>query len=303
MAVVNFCIGAFRKAFMSDLQLHHPLDLAYAPRLTALHIDKTMAQWNAASAASRATLECDLDVLYGKGSNETLDIFHPKLAKGKRSKGVMIFIHGGYWRGSDKATNSFVANAICERGYTAILPNYALCPATTIVGITQQMLKACAWVYRNAVSLGSNRDQITISGHSAGGHLTAMMMAAHFELMANDLPENMLKAGLSISGLYDLTPHSKAPFLKDDIRLKTPVAVAKVSPITYLKPRATLHTVYGSLEPSGFADQDKLVKTFWRDAVRTRKALLGHDHFTILSELEDAQSELGQLMGRVLKAS
>lgn len=287
---------------MPDPSANNPLDLAYSPRLTALHLEKSLAQWEAASAAARLSLVGDLDVAYGKETSETLDVFHPKLTKNKPSKGVMIFIHGGYWRAMDKANNSFVARAICDKGYTAVLPNYALCPATTIAAITKQMLKACAWVYRNADLLNSNRNQITVSGHSAGGHLTAMMMAARFECMSSKLPANLIKAGLSISGLYDLTPHSKAPFLKDSIRLNTPAAVAKVSPVTYLPPRAPLYTAYGSLEPTGFAEQDKLLKAQWVGAVHSRKALEGHDHFTILLELENPQSELNKLLARVLKA-
>jgi arylformamidase len=235
---------------------HHPLDLAYAPRLSSLHLEQSLKQWDSASAATRNALRCQLDLPYGATASETLDVFHPKLRAGERSKGIMIFIHGGYWRAMDKANNSFVAQSICAAGYTAVLPNYALCPATTIEGITKQLLQACAWVYRNATQLGSRADRITVSGHSAGGHLCAMMMAARFDWIASDLPSDLLKAGLAISGLYDLTPHSKAPFLKNDIRLTSAAQVKRVSPVTYAAPRKPIFTVLGAVEPSGFLVQD-----------------------------------------------
>jgi arylformamidase len=281
----------------------HPLDLAYAPTLSALHLERSRAHWEQASVTSRAHWRCDLDLPYGVAASERLDVFYPKLIAGQRSKGIMIFIHGGYWRALDKSNNSFVADAICAKGYTAVLPNYALCPGNTIEGIIKQLLACCAWVFRNATQLGSRADCISVAGHSAGGHLAAMMLAARFDWWAQDLPNNLLKAGLSISGLYDLTPHAKAPFLRSDIRLQSRSQIAKVSPVHYAAPRAPLLTVLGALEPSGFHLQDAQIASQWGNKVKRIKPLLGHDHFTILSALADPASAMTTRLQSVLQMS
>jgi arylformamidase len=285
---------------MLETKPHHPLDLAYAPSLTALHVDRSRAHWNSASTLARKQLRCNLDVAYGPAALERMDIFHPALHAGQRSKGIMIFIHGGYWRAVDKSDISFVAKAICAQGYTAVLPNYTLCPQNSIEGIVRQLLACCAWTFRNATQLGSRADRIKISGHSAGGHLAAMMLAARFDWMAEDLPADLLKAALSISGLYDLTPHARAPFLREDIQLRTRAAIDKVSPIRYEPPRAALYTVVGALEPSGFFEQDKAIKQLWGKRVKTSSPLPGHDHFTILSALDEPESKMTRLLNTVL---
>jgi arylformamidase len=286
---------------MSVANKHHPLDLAYAPSLTAKHVEQSRAHWDDASARTRGQLRCDLDVAYGPAPSQRLDVFHPSLSPEQRSKGIMIFIHGGYWRAMDKRNNSFVAQVICAQGYTAVIPNYALCPQNTIEGIVQELLACCAWTYRNATQMGSRADSITISGHSAGGHLAAMMLAARFDWVAEDLPQDLLKAGLSISGLYDLRPHARAPFLRNDIALHTPSAIRKVSPIHYTAPRATLYTVVGALEPKGFFEQDASIARAWGKQVRTCAPLPNHDHFTILSALDDPTSAMSRLLEKVVQ--
>ncbi len=288
---------------MSTTSIHHPLDLAYAPSLSALHLERSRAHWEEASKATRARLRCDLDLPYGIAASERMDVFYPNLGAGQRSKGIMIFIHGGYWRAMDKSNNSFVADAICAKGYTAVIPNYTLCPENTIEGIIKQMLACCAWVFRNATQLGSRADRITVAGHSAGGHLAAMMLAARFDWWAPDLPNNLVKAGLSISGLYDLTPHAKAPFLRHDIRLQSRGQIEKVSPVHYAAPRAPLLTVVGQVEPSGFHEQDAIIAAHWGQRVRRSKPLQGHDHFTILSALAEPASAMTKRLQSVLALS
>jgi len=142
------------------------------------------ARWAEKSAAARKSLRCYLDVRYGAHVMEKMDIFQ---AQG-RSRALFMFIHGGYWRALDKKDHSFVAAELVKRGVTVAVPNYALCPAVTIEDIVRQMLQACAWLYRNGGHFGAPYGNLHVSGHSAGGHLTAMMMAALFPTFARDLP-------------------------------------------------------------------------------------------------------------------
>src|SRR5688500_14744190 len=177
------------------------------------------------SADAMRTQQRELDVRYGGGPNEHLDIFPTAQADAP----VLFFIHGGYWRALDKRDHSFVAPAFTREGVCVVVPNYALCPAVTIPEITMQMVRALAWTWRNVARHGGDPRRITVAGHSAGGHLAAMMLACLWPAHAPDLPADLVKGALSISGLHDLEPMMHTPFLQPSLRL-TPEQVRKASP-------------------------------------------------------------------------
>ena len=157
------------------------------------------AHWSESSAQVRATHRCFQDVAYGRGLNETLDIFPSETAGDKVP--VVVFIHGGYWRSLDKADHSFIAPTFTAQGAHVVVPNYALCPAVTVSDITLQMVKCVAWVWRNIHRFGGDSSRITLVGHSAGGHLVSMLLACDWKAYAADLPEHLVTKALSISGL------------------------------------------------------------------------------------------------------
>lgn len=128
------------------------------------------ALWAQSSAQARASLTCKLDIAYGDGPNETLDIFPAS----QPNAPVVVFIHGGYWRSLDKADHSFVAPPLHEMGACVVVVNYALCPGTsdapiTIPDIALQMVKAMAWTWQHIAEHGGNPKQVVVAGHSAGG--------------------------------------------------------------------------------------------------------------------------------------
>ena len=129
------------------------------------------------SARVRKTLAPRLDVPFGPTTAETLDIY----PAARPDAPIHMFIHGGYWHSLSSKEFSFVAEDLVAAGVTVVINNYALCPDVTITEIVRQNRAAVAWLYRNAATFGGNRSRIHVSGHSAGGHLTAMLLMTDWE--------------------------------------------------------------------------------------------------------------------------
>jgi arylformamidase len=263
-------------------------DLLYNPRLLVPDYEEISARCRRDSEKARATLDCYLDVPYGPTPGEKLDLFRSQ----GPSRGLLMFIHGGYWRAQDKANFSFIAPAITAAGITLAVPNYALCPAVEVEDIVMQMVQACAWLYRNGSHFGAAANRLYVAGHSAGGHLTSMMLTTLWPAYAPDLPERTVRGGLSISGIYDLTEMVKVPSVNCDVCLTTETA-RKLSP-AFLPPAtdAPLYTAVGDRENEGFHIQNRIIAKNWARVHRADIACPGDNHFTVLDRLADPGSAL-----------
>lgn len=255
------------------------------------------AHWTRASVQARESLQPVLDVPYGDGPNESLDIF-PAL---KPKAPVVIFIHGGYWRSLDKSDHSFVAPGLRDLGACVVVVNYALCPGTpeqpvTIPDIGLQMARAAAWVWRHIAKHGGDPDNISVIGHSAGGHLAAMLLGCDWKKVGRDLPVGLVHKALSISGLFDLEPMRKTPFLQGDLRL-TPAQVRMASPAKWQRPRkGVLYAVAGGDESAEFLRHIRLIHQAWGPkTVPVCEALPGLNHFSIVIDLTRPGTRLNAL--------
>jgi len=255
------------------------------------------ARWAETSARARSIMTCYLDRPYGSSPGETLDIFPSRKGDGS----VLMFIHGGYWRSLDKRDFSFLAPAWVDAGVSLVVVNYDLCPAVSIERIVQQMLAASAWLYRHAEQYGMDEDRLYVSGHSAGGHLAAMMLAALWPVMDRSLPRNLYKGGLAVSGVYDLRPLLEVDWLKGDLRLDEASAF-KASP-AFLPPatRAPLSLAVGGLESSEFKRQNALLGERWKRVLLEDVPMPGTDHFTVVDGLADSASTLFAGARRLMK--
>ncbi|MDM0012742.1 alpha/beta hydrolase [Variovorax sp. J22P168] len=263
-----------------------------------------LALWAAESAATRAVLPMHADLRYGDGHAETLDIFPAPVPDAP----ALVFIHGGYWRALDKSDHSFIARAFNDRGICVVVPNYALCPGTAdrpvaIPDIVMQMVRALAWTYRHVAEHGGDPSRITVAGHSVGGHMAAMMLGCDWQSVAPDLPVRLVRNALSISGLHDLRPLQRVPFLAGTIHLDDAEA-RRLSPALWpAPPRGQLYAVAGADESAEFARQNALIQEAWgRNVVPVCELLPGHNHFSIVEALADPSNRLHRLAVQLLES-
>ncbi|MCM2253748.1 MAG: alpha/beta hydrolase [Ramlibacter sp.] len=255
-------------------------------------------RWADASTDAVRAHPRELDVRYGGGPNEHLDIF----PAAQPHAPVLVFIHGGYWRSLDKREHSFIAPAFTRAGACVVVPNYALCPAVTIPQITMQLVRALAWTWRNIARHGGDPRRIIVAGHSAGGHLAAMMIACVWPAYGSDLPADLVKGALSISGLHDLEPIMHTPFLQPSLQL-TREQARQASPALLPAPdQGVLYTVAGGDESEEFQRQCRLIRQAWGEQrVPVCETLPGLNHFSVLESLVEPGARLHQLALQLLR--
>src|SRR5207249_9590250 len=148
--------------------------------------------------------------------------------------GLLVFLHGGYWRAFDKSDFSYAARPFVAEGIDVAIVNYDLCPVVDIGTIIDECQNALAWLLREGPAHGIATDNIIVSGDSAGGHLTAMLQATDWRAMGVD--PRPIRGGLALSGVFDLEPLILTS-MNPDLRLNVENAAAW-SPVRH---RPTLH--------------------------------------------------------------
>lgn len=258
------------------------LERMYNNRLRVPEHGDYFARWAAESALARRSLPCELDLPYGDAPRERLDAFAAKA----RGAPLVVFIHGGYWRALDKSFHSFIAAALHDAGAAVVVPNYSLCPQASIPQITLQVARAVGWAWRHARELRANPARINVIGHSAGGHLAAMMLACAWKVFDAELPADVVKRAMGLSGLYDLAPLMHVPSLQEVLRL-TPQQVHDASPARLPPPaRGRFVAVVGGDESGEYLRQNRLLQQAWgRQRVPLATALPGLNHFSIVDAL------------------
>lgn len=262
-------------------------EFQYNARAAVPEFPQIFARGEEASRRARLEMPCYLDVAYGDGELETLDIF-PSAGP---SRGVLSFIHGGYWRSRDKSDFSFLARSYCAAGFTVAIPNYALCPRVGIEHIVRQMLKAHAWMFHNIGQFGGDAGCLVVGGHSAGGQLATMMGACDWDRYEADLPGDLVKGVLAVSGIYDLMPLRRTS-MNAELRLDENAALV-ASPVTYYPSRSVpLIIAVGEQESSEFRRQCQLLGERWPHCLREAIVVPGMNHFTIVEHLANRDSVL-----------
>jgi arylformamidase len=234
-------------------------------------------RWRGDAAAFRLSHPVtELDLPYGPGERQAIDLFWPDAA---RTAPIALFVHGGYWAALDRTVFSHLAAGLLAHGVAVAMPSYDLCPAVSLETLVGQVRAAAAFLARR------HGQAMLATGHSAGGHLAAMLLATDWT--AHGLPRGTIRAALPISGLFDLQPLLSTT-VNGPLQLDLGTA-RRLSPIHLPAPGLRIHAVVGGEEGAEYTRQSRSIAEAWAG---TWEALPGENHFSIVRHLADPASAL-----------
>jgi arylformamidase len=264
------------------------LNRQYDARGTATDGQKYRDFMSRESARVRGEFECRLDVPYGGGADEVVDVF-PAARSGSP---IVYFIHGGYWRSSSQSALDLFAATFVPAGCAYVSVNYTLAPHASIDEIVGQCRAGLQWTYRNAREFGGDPDRIHVIGRSAGGHLAGMMLSTDWEGGWN-MAADVIKGATAVSGLFDLEP-VRLSNVNEWAKLDREAAYRN-SPVHHLPAvGCPLILTWGELETDEFKRQSDLYRVAWasRGYPCTAFELPGKHHFASMPDLMDRDSAM-----------
>jgi arylformamidase len=271
------------------------LDRQYNNRLHVPDFATHLDRWESLSRLTEKNYPVIEDIEYGKLSRERLDIYPSQLSQSK----TLIFIHGGYWQKLDKAGFQFIAEAFRAYGITTVLLNYPLAPAVSINQIVASCQQAIHWVHKNISEYNGDPGELYIAGHSAGGHLAAMLMATTWNYF--NLNADVIKGACAISGLFNLIP-IRLSDINHVLNMDEETALHN-SPVHLLPTiQCPLIMAVGNDETDEFLDQSKELYTRWKENISVELLQIpGLNHYSILETMLDPKSCLHQAMRQLMK--
>jgi arylformamidase len=260
------------------------LDAQYNNRARFPDFARHFECWTSWSAQARAALPGRLDLAYGPQPLQKIDIFPAD--PGSSLSPICVFIHGGYWYSLDKSHYSYVAQGLKPHGVTTIVNNFRMAPDHDMDKIVDDNRRALAWIWSQAAAFGADRERIYVAGHSAGGHLAAMLLATDWPAYGPGLPPNLVKGACAIGGIFDLEP-IRLSFLNEKLQL-TPEQVQRNSPLQQpYREAAPLSLVVAVDESAEFHRQSQAMQELWRGLGYPVELLVppGLDHFNVVNDL------------------
>jgi acetyl esterase/lipase len=232
-----------------------------------------------------AKQQAELDIVYGESERQRLDIFRPE----NDIRGLVVFVHGGYWRAFDKSCWSHLATAAVARGWAVAIPSYDLVPTVSISEITLQTAAAIG----KAASMIDG--PIRLTGHSAGGHLVTRMICRDSPL--SPALQDRIDRVVSISGLHDMRPLLKTR-MNDDFRMLEAEAIAESTALNQPVENVELVCWVGADERPEIVRQSELLANIWTGfGISTRvHHSPGQHHFDVIDGLVDPQSALSEAL-------
>ena len=274
------------------------LDRQYNNRLNVPDFATYLDRWEELSRETEQMFFCIKDLPYGELPRERLDVYPSSFPNAT----TLVFIHGGYWHMFDKASFQFIAKAFQPYRITTVLINYPLAPANTIDQLVSSCRKAIVWLYENLPGFNGNPDAIFVAGHSAGGHLAVMLSETNWPQFNINLPIDLVKGTVAISGIFNLIP-IRLSYLNKVLNIDNE-AVIRNSPVRvhHIKSSPLILAV-GKEESQEFNDQSSELYLY-RKAEGCAVKLLqmpAQNHFSIIETLLDPDSALLLAMKEMMK--
>ena len=270
------------------------LDCEYSPSSCIddinVYLEEYVRTSQAAKDVATSRNSCNVDLQYGPGEEETLDLFFPSAAK---SSPLQVFIHGGYWQLLSKNESCFAAPMFQDNGSCFAALNYTLAPHQTLTGIVEENRRAIIWLYENADKWGFDRDRIYLSGHSAGAHIAMMLLLTDWT--TRGLPANAVKGVCAVSGVFDLEP-VRLCYVNDVVGMDADEAKDN-SPILHEHlNRCPVIFSYGENETAEFKRQTDDYQKVLEDVGMsvTLKEIGNRNHFDVILDFTDAGSWLSR---------
>jgi arylformamidase len=233
-------------------------------------------------------------IAYGPSERQFIDLFHPAVPDHEAK--TVLFVHGGYWQNLAPSSFSHMTRGLNAHGVAVAIAGYDLCPQVRVGDIVEQVRAACR-------ELARFEKHLVVAGHSAGGHLTACMVATNWPAVDEKLPAGFVSAGYAISGLFELKPLVPTSINK---ALGMDEAEAELlSPLSWAPPAGlVLDAVVGGEESAEYLRQSRTIAERWGAAgVRTRyEAVPGANHFTVIAPLADPHSAMTRRVAELAKA-
>lgn len=271
-----------------NFESQESIDLEYNLALSVPDIGNWLNWYAQESLLTRHNRDCVLDVHYGPTVDETIDIFPAK----QQGAPLLLFIHGGYWVRCSSKDFSFVANGLADQGITVAILNYSLCPKVTIPEITRQSRAAIAWLHKEASRFNADSSRIFVTGHSAGGQQVGMLSATSWT-KDYDLPDDIIKGGISVSGIFDLHP-LRYSYLQPKLLLSHETILRQSPYFNIPCTGPSLLLTLGEKETTEFHRQSKEFLHAWQAKGLQGELLVqkAKHHFSAIEDLNDSSSKL-----------
>jgi arylformamidase len=265
------------------------LDRAYDQTAWAPNMQEVLQRRAAASAAVRARL-APRSFAYGPTEVERLDVYPTT----RPSAPIMVFLHGGAWRGGDARAQAYAAETFTQAGAHWVVPEFATVMDVGLDGMVAQVRRAVAWVAQHAASFAGDPGRVYVGGHSSGGHLAANVLVTDW-VGEFGLPPDIVKGGLCVSGMYDLRAvrlSARSSYVKFDDRIEH-----ESSPMRHLdRLTAPVVVAYASNDSPEFQPQSREFAAALERIGRLRRLVVGegHNHFELPETLASPDGLLGR---------
>lgn len=255
-------------------------------------------RWKLLSGSTGKKLTVIKSVPYGHLPRENLDLYPSARPQSK----TLVFIHGGYWHMFDKSLFHFIANSFHAYGVTTVLLGYPLSPDANMDQIVLSCRSAIRWLYKNVSAYRGDPHQMYVAGHSAGGHLAAMVMATEWKVFDPNLSAGPLQGMCAVSGLFNLVPIHLS-YINQVLQMDQETALRN-SPI-WLEPFHTCPVLLavGEAETNEYKDQSQELLTRWNTmGIDLRFLQLpGENHFSMAEKIADPLSALHQALRQLMQ--